>query len=59
MAAATCSWITAYKSNAGLYYQDRDEFIECAKLLLADERLRDARWAATARNTSSATTAGT
>ena len=29
------------KSNAGLFYQDRDEFIECAKLLLADERLRD------------------
>jgi glycosyltransferase involved in cell wall biosynthesis len=30
------------KSNAGLYYQDRDEFIECTKLLLADERLRRA-----------------
>ena len=30
-----------HKSNAGLYYQDRDEFIECAKLLLADERLRE------------------
>jgi glycosyltransferase involved in cell wall biosynthesis len=30
------------KSNAGLYYQDRDEFIACAKLLLADERLRRA-----------------
>ena len=30
------------KSNAGLYYQNRDEFIECAKLLLADERLRRA-----------------
>ena len=29
------------KSNAGLFYQDRDEFVECAKLLLADERLRD------------------
>jgi glycosyltransferase involved in cell wall biosynthesis len=29
------------KSNAGLYYQDRDEFVECTKLLLADERLRD------------------
>jgi glycosyltransferase involved in cell wall biosynthesis len=28
------------KSNAGLYYTDRDEFVECAKLLLADERLR-------------------
>jgi glycosyltransferase involved in cell wall biosynthesis len=30
------------KSNAGLYYADRDEFIEGAKLLLADERLRRA-----------------
>ena len=30
------------KSNAGLYYQDREEFIECAKLLLGDERLRRA-----------------
>jgi glycosyltransferase involved in cell wall biosynthesis len=30
------------KSNAGLYYQDRDEFIECANLLLSDERLRRA-----------------
>jgi glycosyltransferase involved in cell wall biosynthesis len=28
------------KSNAGLFYTDRDEFIECASLLLADERLR-------------------
>jgi glycosyltransferase involved in cell wall biosynthesis len=28
------------KSNAGLFYTDRDEFIECAKLLLTDERLR-------------------
>ena len=30
------------KSNAGLYYQERDEFIECTKLLLGDERLRRA-----------------
>jgi glycosyltransferase involved in cell wall biosynthesis len=29
------------KSNAGLFYQDREEFVECAKLLLADERLRN------------------
>jgi len=28
-------------SNAGLYYEDRDEFIECTKLLLANDRLRD------------------
>lgn len=30
------------KSNAGLYYNDRDEFIEATKLLLSDERLRRA-----------------
>lgn len=30
-----------HKSNAGLYYQDRDEFIECTNLLLADDRLRE------------------
>jgi glycosyltransferase involved in cell wall biosynthesis len=30
------------KSNAGLFYQDREEFIECTKLLLSDERLRRA-----------------
>jgi len=29
------------KGNAGLFYQDRDEFVECTKVLLADERLRD------------------
>ena len=29
------------KSNAGLFYSNSEEFIECAKLLLADERLRD------------------
>lgn len=29
------------KSNAGLFYADRDEFIECTKLLLADARLRE------------------
>ena len=29
------------KSNAGLFYQDREEFVECTKLLLADERMRD------------------
>ncbi len=28
------------RSNAGLYYADRDEFIECLKLLVADVRLR-------------------
>jgi glycosyltransferase involved in cell wall biosynthesis len=29
-------------SNAGLYYQNRDEFIECTALLLDDDRLRRA-----------------
>jgi glycosyltransferase involved in cell wall biosynthesis len=28
------------RSNGGLYYADRDEFVEALKLLLADERLR-------------------
>jgi glycosyltransferase involved in cell wall biosynthesis len=28
------------RSNAGLYYADRDEFTECLKVLVADERLR-------------------
>ncbi len=30
------------RSHAGLYYADRDEFGECLRLLLADERLRTA-----------------
>jgi glycosyltransferase involved in cell wall biosynthesis len=30
------------KSNAGLYYADRDEFNECLKLLIADGRMRAA-----------------
>jgi glycosyltransferase involved in cell wall biosynthesis len=29
------------KSNAGLFYADREEFVESAKLLLADDRLRE------------------
>lgn len=28
------------RSNGGLFYADRDEFVECLKLLLSDERLR-------------------
>ena len=28
------------RSNGGLFYRDRDEFVECLKLLVADERLR-------------------
>jgi glycosyltransferase involved in cell wall biosynthesis len=31
-----------HKSNAGLFYADRDEFTECLKLLIADQRLRAA-----------------
>ena len=31
-----------HRSNAGLYYADRDEFTECLKLLVADHRLRAA-----------------
>jgi glycosyltransferase involved in cell wall biosynthesis len=30
------------RSNGGLYYADRDEFIECLKLLVGDERIRGA-----------------
>ncbi len=30
------------RSNGGLFYRDRDEFVECMKLLIADERLRAA-----------------
>ena len=30
------------RSNGGLYYADRDEFTECLKLLVADQRLRAA-----------------
>ena len=29
------------KSNAGLFYSNREEFVEGAKLMLADDRLRD------------------
>jgi len=31
-----------HRSNAGLFYADRDEFTECLKLLVADQRLRRA-----------------
>ena len=30
------------RSNAGLYYADRDEFVECLKLMMSDDRLRRA-----------------
>ena len=29
------------KGNAGLFYSNREEFVECTKLLLADDRLRE------------------
>jgi len=29
------------RSNAGLFYENRDEFVECIRLLLADRRLRE------------------
>src|SRR4029077_1997821 len=32
----------AVHSNGGLYYADGDEFVECLKLLVGDERLRAA-----------------
>jgi glycosyltransferase involved in cell wall biosynthesis len=31
-----------HKSDAGLYYADRDEFTECLRLLIADPHLREA-----------------
>jgi glycosyltransferase involved in cell wall biosynthesis len=30
-----------HKSNAGLYYADRDEFTECLRLMIADPHLRE------------------
>jgi glycosyltransferase involved in cell wall biosynthesis len=30
------------QSNAGLYYADRDEFVECLRILVGDARLRAA-----------------
>jgi glycosyltransferase involved in cell wall biosynthesis len=30
------------RSNGGLFYRDRDEFVECLKMLIGDERLRAA-----------------
>jgi glycosyltransferase involved in cell wall biosynthesis len=30
-----------HRSNAGLYYADRDEFIECLRLLISDPHLRE------------------
>ena len=30
------------QSNAGLYYEDRDQFVEAMRLLMADQRLRQA-----------------
>ena len=47
------------KSNAGLYYADRDEFVECLKLLVADHRLRAAHGPQRPRTTCGRTTGGT
>ena len=30
------------RSNGGLFYRDRDEFVECMKMLMGDERMRAA-----------------
>ena len=46
------------QSNGGLYYADRDEFIECLKLLLARRARCAKRSAETAANTSAETTGG-
>ena len=40
------------RSNAGLFYADRDEFVECLKLLIADDAAARGAWAATAATTS-------
>jgi glycosyltransferase involved in cell wall biosynthesis len=45
------------RSHAGLYYSDRDEFVECTKLLVADRRLRE-RMGRNGQHTSEATTTG-
>ena len=47
------------RSNGGLYYADRDEFVECLKLLVGDERLRAALGPQRPRLRPAATTAGT
>ena len=47
------------RSNAGLFYADRDEFVEALRLLLIDEHAARPRWAGTAATTSASTTGGT
>ena len=46
------------RSNGGLYYADRDEFVECLKLLVGDERLRAAHGPQRPRLRRARTTAG-
>ena len=46
------------RSNAGLFYADRDEFVEALKLLMTTGSSAP-RWDRTEANTSSRTTAGT
>ena len=38
-----------HKSNAGLYYADRDEFVECLRLLIADRAPARSAWAGNGR----------
>jgi len=42
LANARCEVLVDHclRSNAGLFYADRDEFVECLKLLAVDDRLR-------------------
>ena len=47
------------RSNGGLYYADRDEFVECAEAAGRRRAPARRRWAATAATTSGATTGGT
>ena len=47
------------QSNAGLYYADRDEFVECAEAAGRPTSGCAPRWAATAATTSARTTGGT
>ena len=48
-----------HKSNAGLYYADRDEFVECLRLLVGRRPAAGGAWAATGATTCGRTTGGT
>jgi glycosyltransferase involved in cell wall biosynthesis len=47
------------KSNAGLYYADRDEFVECAEAAARPTTGCGRRWGATGATTCASTTGGT